>query len=436
MADIGNIINSLKGISGSGNVFAQAIKLVKDANLTLEPGDFARSNMPAPMAAPIASDLWYLFGHNNFLAKYNSGIEGFNGDTYDYKPYLINELSFLDKLTGVKPLKVLRNLDQFAIVDKYAGYFNFKTEYAANGIYWVALMAFELINKDISFKYDSAAPTMYEKNDFVGYITFPVGQLGVMEVISLIQENDLSGYIFAGGEVPSVGGYEPQPADEIETDEIPVVDEPTFFPRQSQDGMCYGDHLIEKSYLVADEQLELLSARMDDPVWGVPYEEDVKPKMWMRYWIHKNDFIPVPGDFVGILCKPISVPSHLWWFQESTPFLYAGNWMETRTLTSGIITEITLEKDRTDGVNENVGDLYFIKIQGCEVAVLSSDFFKYAVGEKVAIVKIDGVAVNPATTSFSWLDQFTFKDALKVKEGQYNVMENYVIIPATFYIKK
>lgn len=435
MSNVSELIAAIKGISGSGNSLSDFSKKITDFVLTLEPGDYVKDNPPMAIAAPISYDLWYLWGHNNFLAKYNSGIEGFNGDTYDYKPYLTNELSFLDKLTGVKPLKVLRSLDQI-VTTETGPFFNVKMEYQQNGIYWVALMAFELINKDISFKYDSAAPTMYEKNDFVGYITFPVGQLGVMEVISLIQENDLSGYIFSGGESPSTGGYEPQPADEIEADEKPVVDEPTLFPRQSQDGACYGDHLIEKSYLIADDQLELLSARMDDPVWGVPYTEDVKPKMWMRYWIHKNDFIPVPGDFVGILCKPISVPSHMWWFQESTPFLYAGNWMETKTLTSGVITEITLEKDRTDGANENVGDLYFIKIQGCEVAVLSTDFFKYAVGEKVAIVKIDGVAVNPATTSFSWLDQFTFKDALKVKEGQYNVMENYVIAPVTFYIKK
>ena len=68
MADIQNIINSLKGISGTGNLLGATAKLLKDANLTMEPGDFASKNIK--MAAPIGYDLWYLWSHDNFMAHY------------------------------------------------------------------------------------------------------------------------------------------------------------------------------------------------------------------------------------------------------------------------------------------------------------------------------------------------------------------------------
>ena len=430
--NLANLVDSLKGISGSGNILSQFVKL-SDSMKTLEPGDVVNPNLAAPSTAPTAYDLWYLMAHNNFLSKYNSGIENFDGDVFDYTTYLTDELSCLNKLIGLKPLKVLRNLDQ--IVPKETGpFFDVKMQYTVGGIYWTYLIAFELINKSISFKWDSDPSTNLTKNDLVGYITFPVGQLGVMEIISLIKESRLSGYTFTGGLSPSTAGYTLQPADTISADEMPIVDEPTLFPKQSQNGLCYGEHIIEKSYLKANDKVELLSARID-----TQYGEDVSPKNWIRYWINKDDLFPVPGDFIGILCKPLSVPTHLWWFQKSMPFLYAGNWMETKTLTSGVITDITLEEDRTDEVNDGVGNIYFIKIQGCEVAILSSDFFQYAIGEKVAIVKIDGVSESKAAISFSWIEQneTILKIAQKAdKEGNFTVLENYTIVPITFYIKK
>jgi len=166
----------------------------------------------------------------------------------------------------------------------------------------------------------------------------------------------------------------------------------------------------------AVQDVELFSSPMEK------YTEDVKPKMWMRYWIHKSSQI-VPGEFVGILCKPNVAPPHVWWFQESSPFLYAGNWLETWNLTSGVVTEVTLEADRTDG---QIGNQYKIKIQGCEVSIEASDFLLYSVGDRVAVVKMDSIETAP-TKSFTWLDQPTFK-----KEHEGELVTNFIIIPATF----
>jgi len=448
VADIEKIINSLKGVSGSGNVLAQTVKLIKDANLSMEPGDFARSNMPAPMAAPVAYDLWYLFAHDNFFAHY---YEDANQDFKDYQPYLNECFAFLSILPGLKPLKTLRNLEQFVSdtgFDAYSmrNYLNWLN----NGIYWVNTAAFELWNKGIGMQYSSAGPKGFNPNDYVGYLSFPVGQLGTMEVMSLIQETKIGGYLFAGKDgLPDTVDKPPLDPATLDDKDKPITKSTAeIFPDvkdihgtiHSGQNYCYGRHLIESAYRLPEtpepSQNKLNSegteayaptANRDVELHSSPmagYLEEVKPKLWMRYWIHKDSTMPVPGEFIGILCKPVATPPHVWWFQESTPFLYAGNWMETGNLTSGIVTAVTREADRPEG---SIGDEYRVRIQGCEVIVYPSDFFSYEVGDRVAILKVDST-VAALDKSFTWLDQAALKETDKDA-----VQTNYVIIPATFY---
>jgi hypothetical protein len=439
MADIEDIINSLKGISGSANVLAETVKLLKDTNLTLEPGDFARSNMPAPMAAPIAYDLWYLFAHDNFMAHYYVEVDQ---DHKDYQPYLDDCFDFLKLLPGLKPVRVLRNLEQFVgeQIEYQPFWEDLRLQWTNNGIYWVNTAAFELWLKDKGMQYASDGPKDFKPNDYVGYLSFPIGQLGAMEVISLIQETKIAGYTFAGGESPSLSGYEPKEPVVLEDKDKPSLQStPEMFPDMKDSNgnalagqnYCYGKHLIESAYLVpltnageepaVSRDVELFSSPMEK------YAEDVKPKFWMRYWIHKDSTLPVPGEFVGILCRPVACPPHVWWFQESSPFLYAGNWMETGNLTSGEVIEVTKEADRPAG---SIGDEYKVLIQGCMVTIYPTDFFSYEVGERVAILKLDSTATK-ADKSFTWLDQVTFKDT-----DENTVKEKYIIVPVTFYIKK
>lgn len=448
IADIENIINSLKGISGSGNVLAQAIKLVQDANLTLEPGDFARSNMPAPTAAPISYDLWYLFAHDNFMSHYYAEVDQ---NHKDYQPYLDDCFDFLKLLPGLKPGRVLRNLDQFVSdtgFDAYTmtNYLNWKN----NGIYWVNTAAFELWNKGLGAQYASDGPKNFNLNDYVGYLSFPVGQLGVMEVISLIQETKISGYLFTGkDDLPDTIDKQPIDPATLEDKYKPIIPNPTeiFSPVKDSKGTihagknyCYGRHLIESAYLLPEtpepSQNKLNSegaaayaptASRDVEYFSSPmvkYLEKVEPKKWLRYWIHKDSTMPVPGEFIGILCKPVAIPPHVWWFQESTPFLYAGNWMETGNLTSGEVIEVTREADRHPG---GIGAEYSVLIQGCMVTIYPSDFLNYEVGDRVAILKIDSTT-KKADKSFTWLDQVTFKDT-----DEDTVKTKYIIIPCTFF---
>jgi len=453
-------LESMKGLSGSGTVLGETIKKLSDFFGTMEPGDVVRTSDGLTTAVPIAYDLWYLYFHQNFMRKYYEDIVGAEFDHYDYSSYLNNNLSFLSYLPDLRPLKVLTDLKQQLNVDPGAlSVFGFDviipSQYENNGIYWINTAFFELRRKDLSLEYPSEGSQGFKEkpNDYVGYIAFPIGQLGVMEVISLFQETELSGYLFAA--YASSGYYHQKPAiSDLEDKYKPSTQStPEMFPDMKDEkgnqlaglNYCFGRHLIESAYYkpeisipsqnnsnsddtsayapVASRDVELWASNIKD------YGEDIKPKLWMRYWIHKDSTFPVPGEFIGILVRPVASPPHVWWFQESSPFLYAGNWMETGNLTSGVVIEVTLEAARTDG---GIGNLYMVSIQGCQIKIESSDFLAYSVGDRVAVLKMESLA--PATKAFSSLSQTHLKESDSYTKTLV-INDKFVIVPCTYYTK-
>ena len=442
------LIDSLKGISGSGNIFSQSVKFCENFIRTLEPGDFVRSgSSPLVLTTPIGYDLWYLWSHANFMYRYFVGI---NGNTYDYSLYISQNLGFLNLLTGLKPLKTVKMLSQLLSHTPQNAYaLATETIWKNEGIYWVNLLAFELRPYGKNFQSLSNGSIGYQADPtkYMGYLSWPIGQLGVMEVISLIRETeDLSGYPFAA--ITDGDEYWLKPpivyGDLENKDKVSVQVNPMIFPETGDSGKnyCYGRHLLESGYIkpttsqpsrfqnILNSGLgpaRLFNANQDVEMYSfkvAQYSEDIEPKKWMRYWIHRDDQFPVPGEFVGILCRPAASPPHIWWFQESAPFVYAGNWIETHNLTSGLVTAIILHEDRTDG---GIGNQYTVKIQGCEVLIESSDFYQYSVGDRVAILKLNTINSSP-TTSFIFNNQPIIQETDKL-----TIMSNYLILPATFY---
>lgn len=442
MATIEQILESLKGITGTANVLAKATEKLGEAPHMMDPGDYVRKNPSKTMAAPVATDLWYLWTNVNMMAAYYPDLSANDQKYYDYTAYINENLSFLSLLPGLKPIKTVKDLKAQLSVDTYFDAYSMtiKNDWTNKGIYWINTLAFEFWTKKQGVQYPSVGSPNYKinPNDYVGYITFPIGQLGAQEVISLLQETELMGYQFAA--VDSLSNYYTKKAVTLQDRDKPATQTtPALFPDMKDSNgnalvgknYCYGRHLVENAYRIPTESLpgqntdspagetysqpvrdvELFSSDIKD------YGENVKPKLWLRYWIHKDSTLPVPGEFIGILCRPVATPPHVWWFQESSPFLYAGNWMETSNLTSGIVTTVLSNNQ------------YKVKVQGCEVILTSSDFFTYSAGDRVAILKIDSTAVL-STKSFRWLDQDPFINTEKGTE-----ITDYVVIPFTFYKK-
>lgn len=419
------LINIRKGLSGTGDLFAKIAERKRNSiqKIHLEPGDQITFDLDGSikkqLAAPIGYDLWYLRHDVNILTQETSDEEERKALDAVPQEYLDGPLDFLEeKLGGIKPLCFIRDL-----TDLFPPFWStdvvISEDWIAKREYFVHLMPFEMWGSGLVEVISSdGADTDYgfKRNEIVGYFTFPVGQLGVQEVISILRQSVI------------------EKADFNLTDDLKPVTESTcdfFFPPINEytgKNNCVGDHLIESGYVVVENKKRGFEWQSPSPPPETYYIEGrTLPKMWMRYWFHNDDTFPIPGEFLGILCKPLALPPHVWWFQETSPFLYAGNWFETYNLTGGVITEITLEANRTDN---GIGKQYKIKVQGREIILNASDFSSYSVGDRVGILKVESVTDTTQTKPFMWTDQVRI---LESDTESIEVNEDYVIIPIEFY---
>jgi hypothetical protein len=307
-------------------------------------------------------------------------------------------------------------------------------------------------------KYDAAAKADEAfSEDAVGYLAFPIGQIGVMEVISLVQESLTEVATFA-----------------MNTDEQPGIPTPSelFPPREKWiKNKCYGRHLVESSYLIPEAEKQKFLYPSAYKLSEKDYGKDVRPKGWAKLWIKRKDKFPVPGEFIGVLCKSSPVPPTCWWFQETNPFVYAGNWMDTYNLTSGVIVQTitppvapaTVPAKAPATLPDSVPPLttaqqaletaatatavhpngtsctkYRVRVHGIDIYAYSSDFLVYTVGSRVGILKLDStpdppvgkckVADKVEGTCFNWKDQKAFGDP-----SPRETSVKYVIIPITFF---
>jgi hypothetical protein len=398
--DISTLIGSLKGIVSSGGSLGQVAKLVKDYSGGIDPGDFVVGKHIA-LAAPIAEDLWYLWNHVN-------GMTWIDKDDTTQE-YYDERLKFLaEKLGGIEALRGVTKSSDITrgIIPWDSGYGFSYGAWQNNAEPWFQLMIFEILFHGQGFIRNDEDNT---PEDAVGYISFPVGQLGVMEVISLIRESLTDATDFV-----------------IKDDESPVKDTPQLFPSYSRWEMnkCYGVHLIESGYKeVVPNFIHYSKSTVPESDYG----RDIAPKKWARLWITRKEKWPVPGEFVGIICKASPVP-HCWWFQKSNPFLYAGNWFDTLDLTSGIIVSKTEAGEETHPTTGEACTGYRIKVHGREVDIFSSDYLEYEVGTRVGVCKIRGDYDE---------EEMVFNHKYQSLQGDPTkgpiISTDYIIIPITFY---
>ena len=315
--------------------------------ISTQVGDYVRTatkdDVGISLAAPIGYDVWYLF-HTKSILPFETG-----GDNARTTQILKRLAPFLSKLQNIRPLRTLRDPDEIGrVLDVYL----MKWSFVNSGPYMVKEMRYETILNGKSFKYFSQGMSSRS----VGYLAFPIGQLGVMEIVSLIGES-----------VTEDDGFS------IGSQEAIVAGNEMMAPAHSNRGHCVGTHLIKGGYLVQDN-VELMA----DDFKG---QESVKPHRWLRYWLKPEDTFPVPGEFVCLLAK--SELFHVYWFQETYPFIYSGNFFETEYYTSGIIKEII----EPDDESEEKTNIYKVWIRCYEMYLRPSDFYEYEVDERVAVVK-------------------------------------------------
>jgi len=353
--------------------------------IQIEPGDYIRVGSEVSpgisLAAPIGYDVWYLHPTENAL-----GSE----DEERTDEILERMDDFLSCLQDIKPLKTVRSLadlEYFA----WPGWYSFWNYWENNAPYMIKVMRYESILKGRSFKYYSQGMPV----DSVGYLAFPIGQLGVMEIVSMIGESVTE-------------------ADDFEVDSEDVIIDSSqgmMAPMDNHRGHCIGSHLIENGYLVQDN-VELMAEDFEG-------QELVEPHRWLRYWIQSEDTFPVPGEFVVLLAKPELF--HVIWYQATYPFLYSGQYWENEYYTSGIVKEIIEPHD------EELTNNYKVWVRGYEMYLRSSDFLEYEEGDRVAIVK----SALGLSKNMDW----TQIDGVKNNESSSaeSPDDDWVIAPISFY---
>ncbi len=134
--------------------------------------------------------------------------------------------------------------------------------------------------------------------------------------------------------------------------------------------------------------------------------QGLEPRAENHIWLYVslgNERWPLPGEFVGLIVR--LMPDAPWGHQETNPFLYSGNWLDTVYYTSGVIKDVNPE-----------GPRYLVLRQGKRVWARPTDYAEYKVGDRVTILKNVGTTKESQT----WEDKEDFG-------------EDWFIAPITFY---
>lgn len=372
-------------------LYALLGKDMEQAIISVEPGDFVRleggTDPGISLALPIAYDVWYLLHAGNILPFETSADEQRTLD-------ILSGLStFLTAYQNIKPLRALRNYEDLSYnkeVDWMSWY------YLNVAPYMIKEMRFETILNGQSFKYDSDG----KPSSSAGYLSFPVGHLGVMEILSLISES-----------MTEAGGFS------ISSQEAIVEGGEMMPPIHNNRDHCIGTHIIEKGYLIQGDDIEYPAGNFED-------QESVAPHHWLRYWIRESDTWPVPGEFVSLVAK--SNLYHVWWFQETYPFLYSGNFFETDCYTSGIVLEVIAP------FGDEVSNIYKVRVKCFDLYLRPTDFYEYEVGDRVAIIKgIPAYMLSEFEGSFNF--DWTRLEDRNEDSSDTTPDPNWVIAPISFY---
>ncbi len=363
--------------------------------ISVGPGDFVRVegeiDPGISLALPIAYDVWYLLHTDSILP-----FETYEDDQRTLA-ILAGLDTFLTALQNIKPLRTLRSYDDLGTESDWR---SMESYFVNNGPYMIKEMRFETILNGESLQYDSDGNSGSEDNLSIGYLSFPVGHLGVMEILSLISESMTEADDF-----------------EISDQEAIVEGGEMMPPVHNNRDYCIGTHIIKKGYLVQGDNIEY-------PASDFEGQESVALHNWLRHWVREDDTWPVPGEFVSLVAK--SNLYHVWWFQETYPFLYSGNFFETACYTSGIVLEVIAP------FGDEVSNIYKVKVKCFDLYLRPTDFYEYEVGDRVAIIKgIPDYMLSDTTQSFNF--DWTRLEDRDDESTSITPDPAWVITPISFY---
>jgi hypothetical protein len=170
----------------------------------------------------------------------------------------------------------------------------------------------------------------------------------------------------------------------------------------------YDPDRVLQNITALDRELdpEYYGVYLADELKGAPKADGVK--WWSRVNINTEDTFPIPGEFVGLGTR--MMPGEFSDQQQSSPYLYAGNWIDYIYYTSGEVEEVYMDGDTP---------MLTVKWRSRTLRLKQTDYAKYEVGDRVTILK--RVDTNKVTQT--WEDQ----DTTEPSDDQ------WVVAPFMFY---
>ena len=398
-------------------------------------GDLSFSGRGVASSLPIESDVWFLYPTVNLLTK----------DDRDPDAVWEKMTRFLEHVQDEATLYPLRMLRSLSDLTRVFDYWEAETSFVNNGESYIHEIRYETMIYGRSEMFISLGPNWYRDpsydstqglaDRYAGYLAIPVGPLGVIGTLSVVSEAMMKDPLSTGfvSDFSLEAGVVLEAEDDDE--EIKTYGDTSrrLLPPGDVSDKCKGIHLIEKAYNLVHRDTEY-------PAAGFAGYTDVLPHAWLRLWLDRDECWPMPGEFVGVLAKPIR--PHVWWFQRSSPFLYAGNWFETEHYTSGVVEEVI----PPDEAQDEVGSVYKVNVNGESLYVQSSDFLEYSVGERVTVLK---VGATDTSENFNWSRlNFRTRTGTTLEEQEEIalsvaglserelVQSDLMILPITFYKKE
>lgn len=137
---------------------------------------------------------------------------------------------------------------------------------------------------------------------------------------------------------------------------------------------------------------------------------------WFRVNVLMDDKFPIPGEFMGFAVRIF--PEHPWGQQESNPFIFSGNFVDTAYKMRGQITEVV------EATSTRPYKMYRLKThlnKGAEITICATDFEDYNVDDFVTIIKDVAAVANK--------DVFNWEDMADIVPDE----DKWMILPTTYY---
>ena len=219
----------------------------------------------------------------------------------------------------------------------------------------IYLCRYEFVNNEGDFAFPDGLLSDYFQGEQAIYLDFLTGF--PIDNIELL---------FMFGQYSSI--YSKEQITEMESEGVTPPVPASFFEGYEPDRILQNVTALDRKI-----SSDYYGVYLADELEGAPQPDGVK--WWSRVNIGVDDTFPIPGEFVGLGVR--MMPGEFSDKQQSSPFVYAGNWIDYVYYSSGKVVSV------------EEGEIPYVTVEwrSQTIRLKATDYAKYSVGDRVTIIK-------------------------------------------------